>query len=114
MKTLDYRSLYLMLHSSCVLVKFGISSHPTIRAKQVSDSVSGSVTPIVSVHVPFAGFWEGVGHTLCFFLRWRLRGNGGTEFFLLPAVLVFIPIQLVASLWWLAGITIAFFYATGS
>ena len=85
-----------MWHTSLVLVKFGISTKPNLRAAQVSDSVAGSVTPIVSLPVLFAEFWEGVGHAICFLLRVRLRGNGGTEFFLFPCIVVFLPIQLIA------------------
>ena len=95
-RTLDFRHLYIMWHSSLLLVKFGISTKPHLRANQVTDSVAGSVTPITSVCVPFARFWEGVGHALCFLFRVRLRGNGGTEFFWLPCIVVFWAIQFVA------------------
>ena len=79
----DRRYLYLMLHSSLLRCKIGISNWTERRAVQVSDSVRGRVWPVLQVRVFFAGFWEAVLHTLFGFFRWRMRGDGGTEFFLI-------------------------------
>lgn len=89
--------LYLMVHIPFIWWwKIGITGRTaTARARDIDDAVFGFLIPVFFVVVPGAYFIEQFLHGICFGLKADFyKGDGHTEFFWFPAVIVALPVML--------------------
>lgn len=77
--------------------KFGITGRSaTARANDIDEAVFGFPIPVFIVWMPGAYFLEQAMHGLCSTMRADFyRGDGHTEWFWFPAVLLFLPVMLL-------------------
>lgn len=89
--------LYLMVHCPLFFfVKIGITGvSATKRAQAIDEAVWGFPIPIFVVFIPGAYFVEQWLHDICHFLKVDFyKGDGHSEWFLFPAILPALAVQL--------------------
>lgn len=88
--------LYLMINFPLVfLVKIGITGNLQQRKKGVSDTTFGIAVPVLVFYLYNAHGLEQWLHRVLAPLNVRLKGSGGTEWFLVFGLIIALPILLI-------------------
>lgn len=77
------------------LVKIGITGNLQRRKKNISDSTFGIAVPIIIFYLYNAHGLEQWLHRVLAPLNVRLRGSGGTEWFLVIGLVIALPILII-------------------
>jgi len=100
--TLAPQWMYICIHIVFFVIpnpfvfKWGIAGKWDKRMTGISDSIPGYVVPVFLVWVPFAYHLEQAGHRVLKFINVKYLGSGKREWFLLPGLIVAIPVMLAA------------------
>lgn len=88
--------LYLMINFPLVfLVKIGITGNLQQRKKDISDTTIGIAVPVIAFYLYNAHGLEQWLHRVLAPLNIRLKGSGGTEWFLILALVIALPVLII-------------------
>lgn len=88
--------LYLMINFPLIfLVKIGITGNLQQREKNISETTPGIAVPVIAFYLYNAHGLEQWLHRVLAPLNVRLKGSGGTEWFLILGLVIALPVLIL-------------------